>query len=130
MSAHNAARMMLSMAAKDIKAMRALADPDLVDDEVFGFHAQQAVEKSLKAWIDLAGGSYGFTHDLERLLYELGQLNCDTAKFEELADLSAFAVQFRYCMMGMEDVPLDREDLLYKTVNLYEHVQALLTSQE
>lgn len=32
-------------------------------------------------------------------------------------------------MMGMEDVPLDREDLLYKIVQLYEHVQALLTSQ-
>ena len=49
MSAHEAARMMLAMAAKDIKAIRVLADPDLVDDEIFGFHAQQAVEKSLKA---------------------------------------------------------------------------------
>jgi HEPN domain-containing protein len=48
MSATENARMLLVMAGKDFRAMVALADPGSVDDEIFGFHAQQAVEKSLK----------------------------------------------------------------------------------
>jgi hypothetical protein len=28
--------------------------PESIDDEIFGFHAQQAVEKSLKAWRNAA----------------------------------------------------------------------------
>lgn len=125
MSALDAAQMMLQMAGKDIKAMRSMLDPDLVDDEIFGFHAQQAVEKSLKAWIDRVGGTYSFTHDLERLFYELEQLGCSVAPFENLADMSAFAVQFRYCMMGLEDVPLDRDDILRRVLDLYNHIQSL-----
>jgi HEPN domain-containing protein len=45
------AQKMLLMAGKDIKALHALLDPDIADDEIFGFHAQQAAEKSLKSWI-------------------------------------------------------------------------------
>ena len=44
---------LLRMARKDLQAMRALSDPDVVDVETFGFHAQQAVEKAFKAWLDL-----------------------------------------------------------------------------
>jgi hypothetical protein len=40
------ARRMLVMAGKDLKALHALLDPAAVDDEIFGFHAQQVVEKS------------------------------------------------------------------------------------
>ena len=126
MNVHNTAHTMLVMASKDIKAMQAMIAPDTVDDEIFGFHAQQAVEKSLKAWIDLLGGDYGFTHDLERLFHELEQRGITVTPFEVLAELSAFAVQLRYCMMGSEDVPLDRNDILAKVVDLHEHVLSLL----
>ncbi|MCM2358161.1 MAG: HEPN domain-containing protein [Geobacteraceae bacterium] len=64
MSAIDDAQMLLTMAAKDIKAMNSLLDPDSADDEIFGFHAQQATEKALKAWIVLCGGTYGRTHSL------------------------------------------------------------------
>ncbi|MGD0658966.1 MAG: hypothetical protein ABSD38_12945 [Syntrophorhabdales bacterium] len=37
------ARSLLSSAEKDLKAIRNMTDPDLFADEVFGFHAQQAV---------------------------------------------------------------------------------------
>jgi HEPN domain-containing protein len=49
MNAIDQARQMLVMASKDIKAMKSLLLPESADDEIFGFHAQQAVEKSLKA---------------------------------------------------------------------------------
>ena len=45
------AESMLSIAKKDVKALRSMLDPDKFDVETFGFHAQQAMEKALKAWI-------------------------------------------------------------------------------
>lgn len=62
MNAINQARRMLLMASKDIKALQSLLSPEAADDEIFGFHAQQAAEKSLKAWLTVAGEDYGFTH--------------------------------------------------------------------
>ena len=55
MNAIDQAHQMLVMASKDIKAMKSLLSPESADDEIFGFHAQQAVEKSLKAWIAVVG---------------------------------------------------------------------------
>jgi hypothetical protein len=46
-------RQLLSSAQKDLKAIRNMTDSNLFVDEVFGFHARQAVEKTLKAWIAL-----------------------------------------------------------------------------
>ena len=117
--------MMQAMAAKDLNALRGMADPNIFADEIYGFHAQQAVEKMLKAWISLAGGSFGFIHDLERLLLELEQLGCDARRFEDLVELAPFAVQFRYEEMEREDVPLDRADILHRVEELYAHVQSL-----
>ncbi len=117
--------MMQAMAAKDLNALRGMADPKIFADEIFGFHAQQAVEKVLKAWITLAGGSFGFIHDLERLLLELEQLGCDARRFEGLVELAPFSVQFRYEEMDREDVPLDRADILRRVEELYAHVQSL-----
>lgn len=36
---------------KDLRALQGMSDPDVFADEVFGFHAQQAAEKALKAWL-------------------------------------------------------------------------------
>jgi len=71
MSAIDQARQLLRMAAKDIKALDLMILPESIDDEIFGFHAQQAVEKALKAWITAIGGSYGFVHDLRILFLTL-----------------------------------------------------------
>ena len=54
MSGPSEAPHLLRMARKDLQAMRALGDPKVADVETFGFHAQQAVEKALKAWLDSA----------------------------------------------------------------------------
>lgn len=117
------ARQMVVMAAKDIKAMKSLLSPESADDEIFGFHAQQAVEKTLKAWIVVAGGSYGFVHDLHVLLLSLREQGCDIRRFKGLLLLNVYAVRFRYEPLDMPTNTLDRPEMLGKVVELYEHVQ-------
>ena len=62
------ARAMLRMAYKDFNALIGMQENPLFADEIFGFHVQQAVEKSLKAWLCTCGeGIYPITHELARL---------------------------------------------------------------
>ena len=42
---------MFNMAEKDFKALKNMIDENNFDIEIFGFHAQQTVEKLLKAWL-------------------------------------------------------------------------------
>jgi hypothetical protein len=46
---------LLLMAGKDFDAMRGMVGCPLFADEIFGFHAQQAIEKALKAWLAARG---------------------------------------------------------------------------
>ena len=68
MSGVEHAREMLIIAQRDFKALQGMLDAETFADEIFGFHAQQAVEKVLKAWLTLVGVEYPRTHDLEELL--------------------------------------------------------------
>ena len=123
MNAIDQARQMLVMASKDIKAMKSLLLPESADDEIFGFHAQQAVEKSLKAWITVVGGSYGFVHDIHVLLLSLRELGCDISRFKGLLLLNVYAVRFRYEPLEISTNSLDRPEMLGKVAELHEHVQ-------
>lgn len=61
------------------------------------FHAQQAVEKALKAALMASRVSFRFTHDLEelwRLLVDAGQT--PPQSIDALRRLSPFAVELRY----------------------------------
>ena len=62
------ARVLIDRAAGDALAVERLAGDDEIPDHVVGFHAQQAVEKLLKAVLSHHGLSYGRTHDLGRLV--------------------------------------------------------------
>src|ERR1700732_2787627 len=62
------ARVLLSLAADDELIARSLLPVEGVTDAGIGFHAQQAVEKSLKAVLSLRGVEFPFTHDLDVLL--------------------------------------------------------------
>ncbi len=57
---------LLNASARD---QRTLQHP--VDDEVFGFHAQQGIEKLLKVLITAHGEEFPLTHDLHRLAQQL-----------------------------------------------------------
>ena len=122
------ARVLLRLAGRDLQTIDAMRDSEPFGDEAFGFHAQQAVEKSLKAWLCLHGIEYPHTHDLA-LLYELLESAGarDLVQFDPLTDLSAFAVQFRYDIY--DDEPLDRNGIGKQAARLVQHVDELLRRQ-
>jgi HEPN domain-containing protein len=95
-------------------------------DSSIGFRLQQACEKALKSWIHIKGGLATFTHDLVALMDWLKESGTDVNAFEQIADLSFFAVQTRYddtVEISSPDWPL----LLGITVSLLEQVQGDLT---
>ena len=49
------ARLMQTKAKQDLSALCGMMDKTIFAEEIFGFHAQQAVEKSLKVQIILFG---------------------------------------------------------------------------
>lgn len=49
---------LLQLAVRDLRVVRGMvADETTFPDEIFGFHAQQAVEKAVKAWLSGHGTS-------------------------------------------------------------------------
>jgi HEPN domain-containing protein len=104
-------RVLLGLARDDGLAARALLPVEGVTDAILGFHAQQAVEKSLKAVLALRGVEFPYTHDLDGLL-ELCQKNGLDVP-EALSDvdrLSPYGVQLRYGSISPGD--LDRDEAL------------------
>ena len=103
--------LLLSKVAEDEYVLDRLTDDKNAPDSVYGFHAQQATEKLLKAALAHAGVKYPFTHRLVELI----DLAADSgialpSAFEELRDLTPFAVEFRYGVVPPdgEDEPLDK----------------------
>ncbi|MEW6114639.1 MAG: HEPN domain-containing protein, partial [Thermodesulfobacteriota bacterium] len=94
------AQRLIELARVDLQAIRNMLDQEQFADSVFGFHAQQAVEKALKAWLSLRGVPYPKTHDL-RLLTKLLQAQAgeQIEQFLDLVPLTDFAVQFRYDLL-------------------------------
>lgn len=104
------ARRFLTLADRDIRAFLKLADDPGIDDEVVGFHAQQAVEKCLKAMLAKHCVELRKTHDLQLLIELLIQNNLPSPPLrEEIDALGPFAVELRYDLMATE--PLEREQV-------------------
>jgi len=115
------------MARKDLAALRGMVDqPSTFADEVFGFHAQQAVEKALKAWLDLREEAYPKTHDLSHLLAALESLGERCDDYWTLVDLSVFAVQYRYEAFAEPSTPpLERAGIITAVSAVLSHVEGL-----
>ena len=64
---HDHALLLLSKARADKLVLDKLADDSEIADDVIGFHAQQAVEKLLKAILANRNVEYPRAHDMERL---------------------------------------------------------------
>ena len=123
MAGHELALTLLQAAESDLKALEHMLDTDSFDDRVFGFHAQQAVEKALKAWLHFMAGQHPFTHDLSLLLHLLEGNGVDVSPWWEFLDLSGYAVRFRYETLPEGEDPLDREAVVDSVRTLVQQVR-------
>lgn len=118
-------RKLMGKAAEDLNLLRVGCENMGISDAIFGFHAQQTVEKIFKAWICLNGKEYPFTHDL-RLLYNLlaktGAEGLD--KFIDLVEFTDYAVDFRYDFFG-NDESLDRHQIFESCFALFNNVNQI-----
>jgi HEPN domain-containing protein len=91
------ARVLLQGADDDIVLVRRIADEADIADAIVGFHAQQAVEKSIKAVLAAHEIEYGKTHDLNYLAGALETHGIDApASVRDVDELNPWAVEFRY----------------------------------
>lgn len=128
MSGNELARQLLQTAKSDLKAPDHMLNPEAFDDGVVGFHAQQAVEKALKAWINILGQTHPFTHDLSLLLHILEEKGVAVDDYWDFLDLSSYAVRFRYETFTEGEEPLERAQLVKDVRCLIEKVENLLLS--
>jgi len=118
------AQAMLRMAQRDLKALTGMHDAAVFADEIFGFHVQQAVEKSLKAWMCGIGIAYPFTHQIDRLLVLLRDAGADVDAYWWLDEFTIYAHQARYEEGHVAaDAPLDRESLMQAVAVLVGQVE-------
>lgn len=94
---HEEALRLLRLAQRDHEAFVVLAAAGPAIHAVAGFHAQQSVEKALKALLCLRDADFPRSHDLELLASRLAAtgraLPIDAAR---LRALTPYAVDFRY----------------------------------
>ena len=125
MAGHDLARELLATATSNLKALVNMQDSEAFDDWVFGFHAQQAVKKTLKAWLNVLQQSHPFTHDLSLLISSVEKLGVDVEPYWNFLELSSYAVQFRYECFPEEKV-LDRTITLKYVKTLLSRVDTTL----
>jgi len=119
-------------AATDEQAMMILIADNSSGDEVVGFHAQQAVEKLLKAALSQQQVAYKKTHDLVQLLNLLESSGIAAPpEVTECRRLGPYAVFFRYEDISDEGAPaLDRTWVVESVRKTREWVDALLAGAE
>ena len=132
MAGLEAARLLLGKARQDEYVLEQFADNPEAADETFGFHAQQAAEKLLKAVLAAHGVIYPRTHRLGDLLDLASDRGLAVPEeFDELHGLTPFAVEYRYEFFAEElEKPLDRAAVLAQVRRLRAWVEVKLASAE
>jgi HEPN domain-containing protein len=118
-------QLMLGLARDDEFAARSLLAVDGVADAILGFHAQQAVEKSLKAALASRAIDFPYTHDLDGLL-ELCETNGLKApsELEGVDRLAPYGVRMRYGTTHA--APLDRAQALLWATTAVQWAQSMI----
>jgi HEPN domain-containing protein len=121
---HEYAALLLERADSDLSACRVLmADENMLDD-VVGFHAQQAIEKSLKVALVLADIDFPRSHDLRELADVALESGVEVPRsIQDARWLTPWAAQLRYEMLE----PLDRDAALSVASDAVSWAAALLT---
>jgi HEPN domain-containing protein len=121
---HTRAQIFLIKAAEDEAALHAEGNPETV----LGFHAQQSVEKLIKALLSQLGVPLELTHNLTRLqtvLIAAGETLPTTPLL--LDELTDYAVVYRYDLLT-EQIGPERVDLITTVRILREHVVARIAA--
>lgn len=121
------ARRLLGLAVADLTALRHMLDQQSFSEGVFGFHAQQAIEKALKAWIAALALEYPKSHDVSALLRILRSTGADLTPYSSMEDFTVFAVQYRYEAYEQEDKPLNRAEVITKVGSLVAQVERVVS---
>jgi HEPN domain-containing protein len=101
------ARVLLARAVDDETLVRKVSPDADISDAIIGFHAQQAVEKLIKAVLAARGVAFMKSHALSYLIGLVQENEIEAPQDLSEADvLSPWAVEFRY--EGDEPPSLDR----------------------
>lgn len=126
---HDLAARFARKALSDEIALEKLADDSDVPDDLIGFHAQQALEKLLKAALAHAGVAPPRIHDLGELMARLADAGLSPpVSASEARALVPWAVEFRYD--DVLDEGLDRAAAHRSVVDLREWVDGLLDAPD
>lgn len=124
------ARRTLRLADRDITAFDVLKqDPD-VHTSIVNFHAQQAVEKSLKAVLYSHQIEFERTHDLVKLATLLSSHDVVLpVSNDQLRLLNPFAVTFRYDDMEFDLVIEEDADMLVSEIRAWAGKQVEIAAE-
>ncbi len=104
------------LAEGDLALHESILENDRVPDSIFGFHAQQAAEKLLKAVFAAYRIRVGKMHDVQKLMERAEEKGLNVPhEFSNLTGLTPFAVDGRYFELG---AALDRKALLAQLLAL------------
>jgi HEPN domain len=118
------AQILLIKAAEDEQTLTM----ENLPEAILGFHAQQAVEKLLKALLSELKVPFELTHDLARL-QKLVKGSGESLPMTpmSLGDLNDFSVFYRYDLLFQFAVP-EKEDVLETVRLIREHVVARIAA--
>ena len=103
--------LLLASAEQDLAACRLLSNAAGIGDAVVGFHAQQSVEKAIKAVLSVRMIEFRRTHDLVSLLDLLQDHHVPAPPAADwLDELNPYAVEARYGTINPDG--LDRARVL------------------
>jgi HEPN domain-containing protein len=124
------AQSLLRLAYRDFNALLGMEHSVLCADEIYGFHAQQAIEKALKSWLCAKGMLYPLTHEIPRLLALLAGAGATVDDFVALDKYTVFAVEARYLEGDADEELLDRAETIIQVSALLERVSTIVADSK
>jgi HEPN domain-containing protein len=114
-------------ATEDAVALSEFEGNSNIADSILGFHAQQAIEKWLKAVLADKGIDFEYTHDLRRLIELLENTDITfPLDIREVVMFTEFAVPLRYEDL-LDAEPLDRRAAVTLVNEVAAWAQSLLS---